>query len=73
MTSIVVPHTDEWTISKMGLTKLLYRKAVKKLDTVSLAQWVIGNARIFFTLSQLGELPPLQMCSTISLVYFFIC
>jgi len=55
----LVPNTDERTISEVALTKLLvsYGPKKPKLDTVSLAQWVIGNTRIFFTLLQLGKLP----------------
>lgn len=54
-----MPNTDERTISEVGLTKLLasYGPKKPKLDSVSLAQWVIGNTRIFFTLLQLGKLP----------------
>ena len=56
---IVVPNIDERTISEVGLTKLMvsYGPKKPKLDSVSLAQWVIGNTRIFFTLLQLGKLP----------------
>jgi len=55
----LVPTTDERTISEVGLTKLLvsYGPKKPKLDSVSLAQWVIGNTRIFHTLVQLGKLP----------------
>jgi len=55
----LVPNTDQQTISKVALTKLLvsYGPKKPKLDTVSLAQWVIGNTRIFFTLLLLVKLP----------------
>ena len=55
----IVPNIDERTISEVGLTKLMvsYGPKKPKLDSVSLAQWVIGNTRIFFTLLQLGKLP----------------
>jgi len=55
----LVPTTDERTISEVGLTKLLFYGPKKpKLDSVSLAQWVISNTRIFHTVVQLGKLPP---------------
>ncbi|KAL9952390.1 hypothetical protein ACROYT_G039640 [Oculina patagonica] len=55
----LVPNTDEHTISEVGSTKLLVSFGTKKpkLDSISLAQWVIGNTRIFHTLLQLGKLP----------------
>ncbi|KAL9978199.1 hypothetical protein ACROYT_G015693 [Oculina patagonica] len=51
----LVPNTDEHTISEVGSTKLLVSFGTKKpkLDSISLAQWVIGNTRIFHTLLQL--------------------
>lgn len=55
----LVPNTDEHTISEVGSTKLLVSFGTKKpkLESISLAQWVIGNTRIFHTLLQLGKLP----------------
>lgn len=58
----IVPNTDERTISEVGYTKLLvsYGPKKPKLESISLAQWVIANTRIFFTLLQLGKLPSPQ-------------
>ena len=55
----LVPNSDEHTISEVGSTRLLVSFGSKKpkLESVSLAQWVIGNTRIFHTLLQLGRLP----------------
>ena len=52
-----IEKIDERTISEVGLTKLMVSCGPKKrkLDSVSLAQGVIGNTRIFFTLMQLGK------------------
>ena len=54
----LVPNSEEHTISEVGSTRLLVSFGSKKpkLESVSLAQWVIGNTRIFHTLLQLGRL-----------------
>ena len=55
----LVPNSDDHTISEVGSTRLLVSFGSKKpkLESVSLAQWVIGNTQIFHTLLQLGRLP----------------
>ena len=58
----LVPNTDERTISEVGFTRPIvsYGPKKPKLESISLAQWVIANTRIFFTLLQLGKLPSPQ-------------
>ena len=55
----ILPNIEELTISEVGLTKFLVFCGPTKpiLDSVSLAQWVILNTRIFMMLMQLGKLP----------------
>lgn len=56
------PNTDERTISEVGFTKLLVSYGPNKpgLESISLAQWVITNTRIFLKLLKLGKLPSPQ-------------
>ena len=58
----IVQSADERTISELGTTKLVvsYGSKNPKLENVTLAQWVIGNTRIFHTLLQGGKLPSIQ-------------
>ena len=48
----LVLNSDDITISEVGSTSLLVSFGSKKpkLESVSLAQWVIGNTQIFHTL-----------------------
>ena len=58
----IIQSADECTISELGTTKLVvsYGPKKPKLENVTLAQWVIGNTRIFHTLLQGGKLPSIQ-------------
>ena len=58
----IVQSADERTISELGTKKLVvsYGSKKPKLENVTLAQWVIGDTRIFHTLLQDGKLPSIQ-------------
>ena len=55
----LVPVEDERTISQSGQCKFIvsYGTKKQKLEDVSLAQWVIGNTRIMYTLLFSNKLP----------------
>lgn len=55
-------NTEDRTISDLGTTKLVISSGPKKpkLESVSIAQWVVGNTRIFHHLLCSGKLPSPQ-------------
>ena len=55
----LVPVEDERTISQSGQCKFIvsYGTKKQKLEDISLAQWVIGNTRIMYTLLFSNKLP----------------
>ena len=58
----VVTNTEDRTISDMGNTKIVISSGPTKanLESLSIAQWVVGNTRIFHTLLSSGKLPSAQ-------------
>ena len=55
----IVTNTEDRTISDLGNTKLVISSGPKKpkLESLSIAQWVVGNTRIFHSLLSSGKLP----------------
>ena len=58
----IVTNTEDRTISDLGNTKLVISSGPKKpkLESLSIAQWVVGNTRIFHSLPSSGKLPSAQ-------------
>ena len=58
----IVTNTEDRTISDLGNTKLVISLGPKKpkLELLTIAQWVVGNTRIFHTLLSSGKLPSAQ-------------
>ena len=58
----IVTSTEDRTITDLGSTKLVISSGPKKpkLESLSIAQWVVGNTRIFHTLLNSGKLPSPQ-------------
>ena len=58
----IVSNTEDRTISDLGTTKLVISSWPKKpkIESVSIAQWVVGNTRIFHHLFSSGKLPSPQ-------------
>ena len=58
----IVTNTEDRTISDLGNTKLVISSGPKKpkLESLSIAQWVVGNTRIFHSLLSSGKLPSAQ-------------
>ena len=58
----IVTNTEDRTISDMGNTKIVISPGPKraKLESLSIAKWVIWNTRIFHSLLSSGKLPSTQ-------------
>ena len=54
----IVSSVEERTLSELGSSKLVVSYGLKKpkLESVTMAQWVITNTRIFHTLLSTGKL-----------------
>ena len=55
----IVTNTEDRTICDLGNTKLVISSGPEKpkLESLSIAQWVVGNTRIFHSLLSSGKLP----------------
>ena len=55
----IMPRDDEHLLSSVGQAKITvsYGRKRPKLESVTLAQWVVANNRIFYTLLAGGQLP----------------
>lgn len=58
----IVTNTEDKTITDLGNTKLVISSGPKKpkLESISIAQWVVGNTRILHNLLSSGKLPSPQ-------------
>ena len=58
----IVSNSEDRTLSDLGTTKPVISSGPKKpkLESVSIAQWVVGNSRIFHQLLSSGKLPSPQ-------------
>ena len=58
----IVTNSEDKAISDLGNTKLVISSGPKKpkLESISIAQWVIGNTQIFHSLLSSGKLPSPQ-------------
>ncbi|KAL9981545.1 hypothetical protein ACROYT_G010257 [Oculina patagonica] len=58
----IVSNAEDRTLSEIGAAKLVvsYGPKKPKLESVTIAQWVIANTRIFHTLLSAGKLPSPQ-------------